>query len=72
MNTTEDALEFLVAGCRAVQVGTSVYTDPDGPGIMVDEMEQRLRQWGASSIEEVIGSIEVDEEWLIGPSAGDG
>ena len=26
-----DALEFLIAGCKAVQVGTAVYADPDCP-----------------------------------------
>jgi dihydroorotate dehydrogenase (NAD+) catalytic subunit len=30
--TAEDAVEFLLAGCRAVQVGTATFVDPDAIG----------------------------------------
>jgi dihydroorotate dehydrogenase (NAD+) catalytic subunit len=28
ISSAQDALEFLVAGCRAVQVGTATFVDP--------------------------------------------
>jgi dihydroorotate dehydrogenase (NAD+) catalytic subunit len=33
--TAEDAMEFLLAGCRAVQVGTATFVDPDAIGSIV-------------------------------------
>ena len=33
--TAEDAAEFLLAGCRAVQVGTATFVDPNAIGKVV-------------------------------------
>jgi dihydroorotate dehydrogenase (NAD+) catalytic subunit len=35
VSTAEDAMEFLLAGCRAVQVGTATFVDPDAIGKVV-------------------------------------
>jgi len=69
--TTEDALEFLIAGCKAVQVGTAVYADPDCPAKIAAGIETYLQGNGMRSVNQVIGSITVDEEWLLGPRAAD-
>jgi dihydroorotate dehydrogenase (NAD+) catalytic subunit len=44
--TAEDAMEFLLAGCRAVQVGTATFVDPNAIGKVVAglrELEHLLR-----------------------------
>ncbi len=40
--TAEDAMEFLLAGCRAVQVGTATFVDPNAIGRVV----AGLRRYG--------------------------
>ena len=42
IQSASDALEFLVAGCRAVQVGTASFADPALPGRLVREMARLL------------------------------
>ena len=66
---TDDALEFLIAGCKAVQVGTAVYVDPDCPGKIARGIGEYLDRKGMKTVSDVIGSIEVDAEWLLGPQA---
>jgi dihydroorotate dehydrogenase (NAD+) catalytic subunit len=69
--STDDALEFLIAGCKAVQVGTAVYADPDLPGRIAQGIGSHLEARGLRNVNELIGSVEVDEEWLLGPRAAD-
>lgn len=56
-----DAVEFLLLGATAIQVGTALFADPGLAEACVDEIEAYLGRVGASSIEEVIGSLEVPE-----------
>jgi dihydroorotate dehydrogenase (NAD+) catalytic subunit len=71
--TTEDALEFLIAGCQAVQVGTAVYADPDLPARIAQGVGEYLERAGMRAVTDLIGSMEVDREWLLGPrSVGEG
>jgi dihydroorotate dehydrogenase (NAD+) catalytic subunit len=67
ISTAEDALEFLVAGCRAVQVGTAVYADPDLPARMAEGIRDYLVAREARSLVEIVGSLRVEEEWMLGP-----
>jgi dihydroorotate dehydrogenase (NAD+) catalytic subunit len=69
--TANDALEFLIAGCKAVQVGTAVYSDPDCPARIAMGIGEYLERAGMKRIPELIGSISVDKEWLLGPKAVD-
>lgn len=71
IGATDDALEFLIAGCKAVQIGTAVYADPSCPARIVEGLESYLVRHSKGSIEEIIGSVTVDEEWLLGPRAVD-
>jgi len=43
----EDAMEFLLAGCRAVQVGTATFVDPNAIGKVVAGLRRRLSPEGA-------------------------
>lgn len=55
--TADDALEFLVAGASAVQVGTASFYDPGAAETMVDQIAQRLAAAGAASVRAIIGSL---------------
>jgi dihydroorotate dehydrogenase (NAD+) catalytic subunit len=55
--TAEDALEFLVAGCTAVQLGTACFADPALPGRLVADLEERLEGAGVVRVAELIGTI---------------
>ena len=48
-----DAIEFLLAGAKAVEVGTANFVDPSVTMRMVDEMEDYLRRHGMTSWDEV-------------------
>lgn len=54
--SAEDALEFLCAGCRAVQVGTAAFRDPAvGPAI-VDGIGALLTEAGHARLTDFVGS----------------
>ncbi len=55
--TASDVLEFLVVGCRAVQVGTASFGDPAVLGRLAAEIEALLDSAGIGSVEELIGSL---------------
>ncbi len=52
-----DALEFLVAGAVAVQIGTANFTNPRVMLEIIEGMETFLRQRGIENIREIIGSL---------------
>ena len=53
----EDALEFLCAGARAVQVGTATFYDPRAPVRIVGEIAAWCRTHGVRAVSDVIGSL---------------
>ncbi len=53
--TAQDALEFIMAGASAVQVGTACLTDPSAPCRIAVEMERFLVREGIPSIGELVG-----------------
>ena len=57
ISSAEDALEFLMAGASAVQVGTACFLDPEAPFKVIDGLEAWCEGHGRS-IREVIGSME--------------
>lgn len=54
-----DAIEFLLAGATAVQVGTANFVDPSVTGKIIDEIEEYLNRHNISSINEIIGGLQV-------------
>ncbi len=54
-----DAIEFLIVGARAVQVGTANFVDPQAMITIIDGIEQFLVEEGLSDIGQLIGSLEV-------------
>lgn len=56
VTSAEDALEFLMAGASAVQVGTATFADPLAPIKVVEGLAEYVRANGLTSIRDVIGA----------------
>ncbi len=54
----DDALEFLLVGARAVQVGTASFTDPRATERIAAELRQGLARRGCADVNAWIGSLE--------------
>lgn len=51
------AAEMMLAGARAVQVGTATFADPRAPRRVLDELERWAARQGLPRIEEAIGDV---------------
>lgn len=56
--TAEDALEFLVAGATAVQIGTGNFVDPRSPIRVIEGLRRFLEAEGVASMAPLIGSLD--------------
>ncbi len=54
-----DALEFLIVGARAVQVGTANFVDPSVMQTIIDGIEEFCLDEGIEDIHELIGSLKL-------------
>ncbi len=61
ISTARDALEFLVAGARAVQIGTANFYDPTVAVKVIEGLGQHCREQGIRDINEIVGSLEIRE-----------
>jgi dihydroorotate dehydrogenase (NAD+) catalytic subunit len=52
-----DALEFLIVGATAVQVGTANFVDPNAMQTVIDGLEEFCQNEGIADINELIGSL---------------
>jgi dihydroorotate dehydrogenase (NAD+) catalytic subunit len=55
VTNASDALEFLMAGASAVQVGTATFADPTAPLSVIEGLAAYVRAQGLASIRDVIG-----------------
>ena len=55
--TADDALEFLVAGASAVQVGTATFYDPTASERVLDDLTRRLDEAGVADVRSLIGTL---------------
>jgi dihydroorotate dehydrogenase (NAD+) catalytic subunit len=53
----DDAMEFIVVGASAIQVGTATFYDPTASVRIVEALPGALKQIGCESVREAIGSI---------------
>jgi len=58
-STAEDAVEFLVAGARAVAVGTAVIDNPAAPAQIRQGLQAYLAEHGFRSVMELVGTLAV-------------
>lgn len=57
--TGEDALEFLVAGATACQVGTASFVDPTACRGILTSLERYLRRHRLASVQELCGTLQM-------------
>jgi dihydroorotate dehydrogenase (NAD+) catalytic subunit len=57
ISTAEDALEFICAGARAIQVGTASFVEPMAAVRIVEQMPGLLASQGLESVEELVGTV---------------
>lgn len=60
IETAEDALEFMLAGATAVQVGTANFINPRASEEVVDGMTSYVEEHRLGSIRELIGGLRLD------------
>jgi dihydroorotate dehydrogenase (NAD+) catalytic subunit len=53
-----DALEFLMVGCRAVQVGTASFVDPGIFARLAADLAAWLEAHGEKDVNDVVGTLE--------------
>lgn len=58
MNAT-DAIEFMIAGAAAIQIGTAIFIDPTIPIQIIDGIESYLKENNLQSINELTGSLQI-------------
>ena len=57
--TAEDAVEFLLAGATAIQVGTASYADPRATERLAQSLESWCRSHGVEKVSSLTGALEV-------------
>ena len=60
ISTWEDAVEMMIAGAAAVQVGTANFRDPYACIKIIEGMEEFAQRSGLNSITELTGTL---QEW---------
>lgn len=64
----DDAVEFMLAGASAVQVGTASFRDPGAMQKIIDGLEAYCAQTGVDDIQDLTGQVKLDHQlsdrWL--------
>ena len=55
-----DALEFLIAGASAIQVGTANFVNPTATMAIIDGLETYLKTHKIADIKDLVGSLETE------------
>jgi dihydroorotate dehydrogenase (NAD+) catalytic subunit len=58
ITAARDALEFLIAGCRAVQIGTANFVDPGLYDRILMDLAEYLERHGLADVNEVVGTLQ--------------
>lgn len=59
ISSAKDAIEFLLAGASAVEVGTYNFVDPSVTTQIVDGIEDYMRRHGFTDIQDLIGALQI-------------
>lgn len=57
--TGEDAVEFMLAGASAVQVGTAIFRDPDVARVVCDGLLRYLQRHGEAAVGDIVGTLDL-------------
>lgn len=55
--TAEDAIEMMMAGASAVQMGTAIFSDPYAPIKVCEGMEKFLAEQKIEKISDIVGTV---------------
>lgn len=56
--TSDDAIEMMMAGAKAIQMGTAIFTDPYAPIKVIDGLEKYMEVNNIGSLEEIVGTVQ--------------
>jgi len=65
--SARDALEFIIAGASAVQVGTANFVDPFIWGKLLDGVTDYMRRHGVERVADLVGTIDTtarEKQWI--------
>jgi dihydroorotate dehydrogenase (NAD+) catalytic subunit len=65
--SARDAIEFLIAGATAVQVGTANFVDPFIWPKLLEGVGEYLRRHGIARVQDLIGTIDTtsrEKQWI--------
>ncbi len=66
--SADDAVEFMLAGASAVQVGTASFIDPGVMQKIIDGLEAYCREMGVAHVRDLTGQVKLDRQlsdrWL--------
>ena len=57
ISSWQDAIEMMMAGATALQIGTVLFTDPYAPIKIADGMNEWLDKNGIKSVSEITGTV---------------
>jgi dihydroorotate dehydrogenase (NAD+) catalytic subunit len=57
ITSASDAIEFLIAGASAVQIGTATFVQPDAALQIIKGIEEYLTSHNVPSVQELVGSL---------------
>ena len=58
--TGDDAIEFMLAGATAVSIGTGNFISPEVPVNAVKGVEEYMKKYNISDINEIIGAVQMN------------
>ncbi|MBS7368639.1 MAG: dihydroorotate dehydrogenase [Oscillospiraceae bacterium] len=58
ISTWEDAVEMILAGATAIQMGTAIFTDPYSPLKVIDGLAEYMDKNGIKSLSELVGQVQ--------------
>jgi dihydroorotate dehydrogenase (NAD+) catalytic subunit len=58
ISTWQDAVEMMIAGASAIQIGTALFSDPYAPVKIVEGLRNYLEEQGIDSITKLTGSVQ--------------
>ena len=68
ISSAEDAVEFMLAGASAVQIGTASFIDPGAMQKIIDGLHAYCQEMGIENIRDLTGQVKLDRQlsdrWL--------
>lgn len=58
ITTANDAIEMMMAGAKAIQMGTAIFTDPYAPLKVIDGLEKYMEENSIDSLNEIVGTVQ--------------